>query len=181
MTSPPLDYESVFGRRMRQRREELGISTRAFAEMMRANGYDWHHATVQRTESAKRPVRLNETVVIAHLLDAPLGLLLRPEADPADIDAIKTMIAAAEERADRADVDSRKARASEQKAREELEMAQIRWERAREEKDAAAKNMRREADRVIFLHEQLEGALRVVPAAAAYARTAREESEGDDQ
>lgn len=184
MTSPPLDYESIFGRRMRQRREELGISTRSFAEMMRANGHDWHHATVQRTESAQRPVRLNETVTIVQLLDAPLALLVRPESDPGDIEAIQEMLTAAEARANDAEDAYLRAKEIAATASRAVDAARADLDRAMHDQDLAARAMYREKDRVTYLHDQLDDALRVVPARAVMhakaARPAAESSTGED-
>ncbi|MGI5232886.1 helix-turn-helix domain-containing protein [Actinoallomurus sp. CA-142502] len=89
MAAPPDGIEEVFGRRMRRRREELGISTRTFAARMRSQGFEWHHTTVQRVESAKRPARLGEAASIAAILSTELERLLQPETDPAVIAALE--------------------------------------------------------------------------------------------
>jgi transcriptional regulator with XRE-family HTH domain len=81
VAAPPLKTEEIFASQMRRRRAQLGISTRTFAERMRQQGHEWHHTTVQRTESSKRPVRLDEAVSIAAILNVSLSQLLRPKAD----------------------------------------------------------------------------------------------------
>lgn len=47
---------------------------------MIASGYDWHQTTVGRTESAARPLRVNEAVVLAAIFDVPITQLLVPAA-----------------------------------------------------------------------------------------------------
>lgn len=71
MTSTP-EPEELFGQRVRRRRKQLGISLRELAERMQQQGHQWHHTTVARTESADRPVRLNEAVALAGILRMPL-------------------------------------------------------------------------------------------------------------
>lgn len=41
-------------------------------------GYDWHQTTVGRTESAERPLRLNEVVHLAALFKVPVTQFLLP-------------------------------------------------------------------------------------------------------
>jgi len=80
MMSPPAP-EEVFAQTLRRRRKELGISLRDLAERMQQQGHQWHHTTVARTESARRPVRLNEAVALAGILRMPLAELLTPAQD----------------------------------------------------------------------------------------------------
>ena len=46
---------------------------------MAGDGYEsWHQTTVGRTETATRPLRLNEAVVLAALFDVPVTQLVAP-------------------------------------------------------------------------------------------------------
>ncbi len=45
---------------------------------MTVYGYDWHQTTVGRTESAERPLRLNEVVHLAALFQVPVTQFLLP-------------------------------------------------------------------------------------------------------
>ncbi|MGH3381341.1 MAG: helix-turn-helix domain-containing protein [Actinoallomurus sp.] len=90
--------EEIFGRRLKKRREELGLSQRDLAERMQGQGLDWHQTTVARTESTRRPVRLNEAMALAGILRVPLEELLRPEPDPAsELSIIEDLIASNQE------------------------------------------------------------------------------------
>ncbi len=69
--------------RIRQHRTDLGISTRTLAIRMRQQGHDWYHTTVQRTEAAKRPIRVAELAALAVALRTSMAALLdfQVEAD----------------------------------------------------------------------------------------------------
>jgi gamma-glutamyl:cysteine ligase YbdK (ATP-grasp superfamily) len=60
-------------------------------------GYDWHQTTVGRTETATRPLRLNEAVALAGLFEVPVTQLVAPPkvAESAELAA---QIQATEER-----------------------------------------------------------------------------------
>jgi transcriptional regulator with XRE-family HTH domain len=77
----PAEAEVLFGRRLRQRREQVGLSTRVLAERMQERGFEWNHNTVLKTEAAKRPVRLIEALTLSSILEIYLGSLLQPELD----------------------------------------------------------------------------------------------------
>lgn len=126
MTAASDGVEELFANRMRQRREQLGISTRAFAEKMREQGFDWHHTTVQRTEQAKRPIRLAEASSVAALLETDLGYLIAPISEPVEeVPEIRPeMLAQAEEEYEQLRAQLAEARAEERAAAIRLQQAQ---------------------------------------------------------
>lgn len=65
-------------------RDKHGLKQSELVDQLRANGlHDWHPTTLSRTESAERPVRLSEALVIAHVLGTTteeLGVNYSPAA-----------------------------------------------------------------------------------------------------
>lgn len=65
-------------------RDKHGLKQAELVEQLRANGlHDWHPTTLSRTESAERPVRLSEALVIAQVLGVTveeLGVNYSPAA-----------------------------------------------------------------------------------------------------
>lgn len=74
------DLQRAFGERLLVAREAAGLTQRALAQRMRDLGFSWHYTTVQRTEQATRPPRLDEAVVLAALLHIDLMALGTPLA-----------------------------------------------------------------------------------------------------
>ena len=71
--------EEVAGRELRRLRLERGWSQEQVARRMAAQGFDsWHQTTVGKTETAQRPLRLNEAVALSGLFGIPLARLLTP-------------------------------------------------------------------------------------------------------
>lgn len=70
--------EQLAGRELKRLRTDRGWSQEAVARRMTASGYDWHQTTVGRTESATRPLRVNEAVVLAAIFEVPITQLLIP-------------------------------------------------------------------------------------------------------
>lgn len=78
-------------------------------------GYDsWHQTTVGRTETAQRPLRLNETVALAGLFGVPVTRLLTPL--PMRIEAIDEEIRLTEDFRERARPEAERAEADLQAA-----------------------------------------------------------------
>jgi len=79
---PPLvaSAEQLADQELKRLRNERGWSQEEVARRMTASGYDWHQTTVGRTESAARPLRVNEAVVLAAIFEVPITQLLVPAA-----------------------------------------------------------------------------------------------------
>lgn len=75
-----LSAEQLAGQELKRLRNERGWSQEEVARRMTASGYDWHQTTVGRTESAARPLRVNEAVVLATIFEVPITQLLVPAA-----------------------------------------------------------------------------------------------------
>jgi transcriptional regulator with XRE-family HTH domain len=74
MTGTP---EQRVGAKIKARRKELGCSQEALAQAMRDFGYDtWRQSTIAKVESAGRPLRLNELIDIAAVLEMSSGELM---------------------------------------------------------------------------------------------------------
>lgn len=88
------DAEKLAGQRLRDLRQSRGWSQREVAERMKAYGYDWQQATVQRIEAATRPIRLNEVIDLAVMFGVSLDdLLVGLTAGLDDIEAVNEEIA----------------------------------------------------------------------------------------
>lgn len=75
------DYEKLIGLQLRSLRESRGLSQREVAEAMAALGaaYSrWRQSTVDKTEKALRPLRVNELRDFARVFGVPLEFLLDP-------------------------------------------------------------------------------------------------------
>jgi transcriptional regulator with XRE-family HTH domain len=87
--------EVLAGQELKRLRRERGWSQEEVARRMTAYGFDWHQTTVGRTETAARPLRVNEAVALAALFEVPVTQLLVPvSVQVADLDEA---IAATEE------------------------------------------------------------------------------------
>jgi transcriptional regulator with XRE-family HTH domain len=78
--------EELAGHELRRLRQVRGWSQEEVARRMAEYGYDWHQTTVGRTETATRPLRLNEAVALAGLFEIPVTRLIAP---PNVVDADK--------------------------------------------------------------------------------------------
>jgi transcriptional regulator with XRE-family HTH domain len=74
--------EAIFGQAIRDFRQTWGWSQEQLANRMRALGFDWHQTTVSKTETAERPIRLNEAQALAGLFSIPLSGLVSPGVGP---------------------------------------------------------------------------------------------------
>lgn len=64
------------GETIRRERERLGLSQDALADGMVARGFPFHQATVYKIEKSTRPVRVEEAVALAELLNMSLSELV---------------------------------------------------------------------------------------------------------
>lgn len=78
-----LTPEGLAGEQLKRLRIARGWSQEEVARRMSAFGVDWHQTTVGRTETAQRPLRLNEAFALAALFGVGLvGLTAPPRVDP---------------------------------------------------------------------------------------------------
>lgn len=70
--------EELAGRELLRLRKERDWSQEEVARRMSAHGFTWHQTTVGRTESAARPLRVNEAVALAVIFEVPVSQLLVP-------------------------------------------------------------------------------------------------------
>jgi transcriptional regulator with XRE-family HTH domain len=70
--------EQQLGRRLQRFRAERDWSQERLADAMTAAGIPWNQQTVTRTETARRPIRINEAATLARVLGVPLAALVDP-------------------------------------------------------------------------------------------------------
>lgn len=76
-----LPWEATFVENVIRARLRLGMSQTELAKRVTEGGVKFHQQTVQRIESGTRPVRMNEAMVICHVLTMTLTDALTPK-DP---------------------------------------------------------------------------------------------------
>jgi hypothetical protein len=67
------------------------LSQRSFGSSMRGLGHKWNHLTVASIERGERPLRLNEAVDAARLLDVPLLSLAGSSGVTEDADELTAL------------------------------------------------------------------------------------------
>jgi transcriptional regulator with XRE-family HTH domain len=70
--------EQIAGERIREIRIARGLTQSALANAMNTLGHSWHQTTVVKTETAGRPLRLNEVTDLAGVLGVDVDYLLTP-------------------------------------------------------------------------------------------------------
>jgi transcriptional regulator with XRE-family HTH domain len=70
--------EQVAGERIREIRIARAMTQAALANAMNTLGHSWHQTTVVKTETAGRPLRLNEVTDLAGILGVDVDYLLTP-------------------------------------------------------------------------------------------------------
>ncbi len=68
--------EQQTGELVRHHRIAHGLSQQELAAAMTSLGLSWHQTTVAKTEAAERPIRVNELVALARVLDVPASTLV---------------------------------------------------------------------------------------------------------
>lgn len=68
--------EQFAGRRIAAHRQRRGLSQKTLAERMTDRGFSWLQTTAAKTEAAQRPLRVNELVAIAEILDVDTADML---------------------------------------------------------------------------------------------------------
>lgn len=93
--------EEIVGEEVRHLRKARGWSQEELARRMVGAGFGtWHQSTVGRTETADRPLRLNEAVALAELFGTSLTGLMEPiRMSLEEIDEEITKVAAAHNQA----------------------------------------------------------------------------------
>jgi transcriptional regulator with XRE-family HTH domain len=73
------DPETYAGGALRTWRTARGMSQQQVADALARRGCDsWRQTTVARTEAARRPLRLNELIALAAVLEVGVDKLLEP-------------------------------------------------------------------------------------------------------
>jgi transcriptional regulator with XRE-family HTH domain len=60
------------------RRESFDWSQAELADRLKRHGVNWHQTTVAKVEAGERPVRLNEVIALAEVLNVPPVSLIEP-------------------------------------------------------------------------------------------------------
>jgi transcriptional regulator with XRE-family HTH domain len=83
-----LTREALIGQQLRRIRNGRGWTQQDVADRMRPYGHNWIKSTVNRIETGKRPLRVNELDDLAAMLGVQMALLLAPLPNgvPTDID-----------------------------------------------------------------------------------------------
>lgn len=116
---------------VRHYRERQGLSQAELARRMKVQDFPWHPMTVQRTETAERPLRLDEAVALAGVLDVKVqDLYALPEVSDPEVEQLRQEL-------ERAYADFHDARMSQMMAAERVAMLQGMEKRAREIREAA--------------------------------------------
>ena len=127
--------EQQLGRRVQEFRVGRGWSQERLAEEMTAAGFPWNQQTTTRTETARRPIRVNEVAALARILGVPIAALVDPgvSADTAQrlagIDRAAAELTEVQKR-----IDAQLGRLHIERTEVEVEQAQARW-RAQEDDD----------------------------------------------
>jgi transcriptional regulator with XRE-family HTH domain len=140
-----LTREALIGQQLRRIRNGRGWTQQDVADRMRPYGHNWIKSTVNRIETGKRPLRVNELDDLAAMLGVQMAVLLAPLPNgvPTDIDL---QTATAEEL--KAAIEKREAERTEV-AQEELS-AKIELEQA-----PANERLRQASERLGILDKEL--------------------------
>jgi transcriptional regulator with XRE-family HTH domain len=76
--------ESVIGAKLKVLREAASISQAKLAKQMRERGHPWQQSTVARTEGGQQPLRFEEVIELAALLNTSISELSQPDAPGTD-------------------------------------------------------------------------------------------------
>jgi transcriptional regulator with XRE-family HTH domain len=72
---------AIFGRRLQERRRDLGWSQTELAEAMTREGFEMGKTAILRIEGGVRELKLDEAIAFAEVLNVPLAHLLEPAPD----------------------------------------------------------------------------------------------------
>lgn len=76
-----MKIEEIVGKRMRERREELGLSQSQLGKRIGGHlGRDWPRQAVSAAEAGQRSFGIADMVVLAHVLGISIGHLVTPPA-----------------------------------------------------------------------------------------------------
>lgn len=161
----------VIASAVRRHRERAGLSQTELARRMKAQGHPWHQMTVARTETGERPIRLDEALALAAVLDIAVPDLYTA---PPDVDAqyealVQAALSAEESLARYREMETRtaaivgqlkeealRARALAEDAQHDYEVAVNRLQRAESEAAAAKAGIEMARERVDHLRAQVE-------------------------
>jgi transcriptional regulator with XRE-family HTH domain len=80
---------------IRDRRMAQGLSQDKLAEAMRELGFSsWRQTTVTKTETAERPLRVNELVALANILNAKIADFVKDSSEPEAALALRELLRA---------------------------------------------------------------------------------------
>ncbi|MBS2939576.1 helix-turn-helix transcriptional regulator [Nocardioides sp. J2M5] len=101
MENEELTAEQIAGREVARLRGDVGMTQADLARRLSARGVEMHQTTVAKLEAGRRPIRLNELVVLAQILGVSLESLLPKSGAPSPLEAAR---AEAREKARRVEV-----------------------------------------------------------------------------
>ncbi|TMR87940.1 helix-turn-helix domain-containing protein [Nonomuraea basaltis] len=169
MNSDSVDAEVVFGLGLRHLRQQRGWTQQELAERLKAQGTSLHQSAVARIEAANRPVRLNEALALARVLEVELPDLLSSIRGVIDQD-IAVMEAQRDDLRDQVMMATESAHAA---RHEEVKLAQAEAQLGRALAEARASSASADAQR-----HMAETALRDIEMRLAEALARRNQMEG---
>jgi transcriptional regulator with XRE-family HTH domain len=86
--------DAIFARRLRQVREQAGMTQQALADLMARTGNKIHRSTIGKIENGDRPVTIGEAVQLAGILGADLAELITDPAPDAVAEARRARVRA---------------------------------------------------------------------------------------
>jgi transcriptional regulator with XRE-family HTH domain len=86
--------DAIFARRLREVREQAGMTQQQLADLMARTGNKIHRSTIGKIESGGRPVTIGEAVQLAGILGADLAELITDPAPDAVAEAHRARVRA---------------------------------------------------------------------------------------
>lgn len=149
-----ISLSETIGSAVRSHRERRGMSQAELARRMKNQGYSWYPATVARTETGERPLRLDEALSLAGILGVTIqALYTAPTASSAEEDQLvsaimqtERMLTAAEAQAARAQARAQQSRVAATELKEKRDNAEAELDQAIAEMHAAEQEAARSAE-----------------------------------
>lgn len=90
------ELNSSIGRAVRHYRDEAGLSQTSLARRMQDHAHNWYQVTVARTEAGQRPLRLDEALSLAAILDVSMEDLYQQPSEVDEYDLLAAQLSAYE-------------------------------------------------------------------------------------